>query len=238
MLLAPLLDQLPVGSEVAGYVDNFLVLAKDAAVATTSTFGSAVQAHPVGQLTPKIKSFPPGGPVEFLGHRLTARHGVIEIAPTPSNRKKFESELNRGLSYLKRPTTSPAARARKVRELKRDLSSWTENFRLCDGIEVYGENWLTKIVSAGHVTSTMPQPGKQPMSSTTKMVFNLHPDQEEIVTAAIEHIQELRSLLSSRTFRARPAAVVVGRLRYAKPLFSVLSNFFRLEGLGSTSITP
>ncbi len=115
---------------------------------------------------------------------------MIEIAPTPSNRKKFESELNRGLSYLKRPTTSPAARARKVRELKRDLSSWTENFRLCDGIEVYGENWLTKIVSAGHVTSTMPQPGKQPMSSTTKMVFHLHPDQKEIVTAAIKNIKE------------------------------------------------
>ncbi len=193
MLLAPLLDQLPVGSEVAGYVDNFLVLAKDkgAAAATTSTFGSALLAHPVGQLTPKIKSFPLGGPIESLGHRLTARHGVIEVEPSPSNRKKFERTLNRGLAYLKRPTTSPASRARKVRELKRDLRSWTENFRLCDGMEVYRGNWLTKILSASHVMSTVPQPGKQPMSSTTKMVFNLHPDQEEIVTAAIEHIQEL-----------------------------------------------
>jgi hypothetical protein len=38
MVLAPLLSQLPSGSEVAGYVDNFLILAKDkdAAVATTS----------------------------------------------------------------------------------------------------------------------------------------------------------------------------------------------------------
>src|SRR6266568_8325512 len=51
-------------------------------------------------------------------------------------------------------------------------------------------------------------------------------------------VQERRSLLSSRTFRTREAGDVVGRLRYAKPLFSVLSNFFRFEGLGSVTITP
>jgi hypothetical protein len=193
MLLAPLLSQLPHGSEMAGYVDNFLLLAKDqgAAVATTSTFGSALEAHPAGQLTPRIKSFPLGGPVGFLGHHLTARHGTVEIEPSLSNRKKLKRKLNRGLAYLKRPTTPAAGRAQKVRELKRYLNTWTKNFRLCDRIEVFKANWLTKIVSASHLVSILPKPGEQAMSSTTKMVFKLHPDQEEIVTAAIEHIREL-----------------------------------------------
>ena len=156
-----------------------------------STFGSALKAHPAGQLTPKIKSFPPGGPVEFLGHHLTARHGTVEIEPSPSNWKKLKRKLNRGLAYLKRPTTSAAGRSRKVRELKSYLSSWTENFRLCDGMEVCKANWLAKIMSASHALSMLPKPGKQAMSSTTKMVFNLHPDQQEVVTTAIEHIKEL-----------------------------------------------
>jgi hypothetical protein len=193
MLLAPLLSQLPSGSEVAGYVDNFLILAKDkdAAVATTSTFGSALKAHPAGQLTPKTKSFPPGGPVEFLGHCLTAPHGRVETEPSPSNRKKLKRKLNRGLAYLKRPTTSAAGRARKVRELKRYLESWINTFRLCDDVEIDRAKWLAKIVSASQPTSIPPKPGKQPMSSTTKMVFHLYPDQHEIVTKAIKLIQEL-----------------------------------------------
>ncbi len=78
-----------------------------------------------------------------------------------------------------------------MRELKHYLSSWTENFRLCDGVEVHRANWLTKIASAVHVMSTVAQPGKQPMSSTTKMEFRLHPDQKEVVTLAIEHIKEV-----------------------------------------------
>jgi hypothetical protein len=78
-----------------------------------------------------------------------------------------------------------------VRELKSYLSSWTENFRLCDGMEVCKANWLAKIMSASHALSMLPKPGKQAMSSTTKMVFNLHPDQQEVVTTAIEHIKEV-----------------------------------------------
>jgi hypothetical protein len=193
MLLAPLLSQLPTGSEVAGYVDNFLILAEDqdAAVATTSTLGSALKAHLAGQLTPKIKSFPPGGPVEFLGHHLTARQGLLEIEPSPSNRKKFKRRLNRGLAYLKRPTTSAAGRSRKVRELKSYLSSWTENFRLCAGVEVYKANWLAKIMSASHVMSTLPKPGKEHMASKTKMIFPLYPDQHKIVTLALKAIGEV-----------------------------------------------
>src|SRR5262249_12800556 len=140
---------------------------------------------------PKIKSFPPGGPVESLGHHLTARHGTVEVEPSPSNRKKLKRKLNRGLAYLKRPTTTPAGRARKVRELKRYLNTWTENFRLCDGVEAYRANWLKKIVSASLVMSTLPKPGKEHMASKTKMIFHLYPDQHKIVTLALKAIGEV-----------------------------------------------
>ena len=185
MLLAPLLFQVPTGGEVVAYADNILVMTKteSVAVAMTESLGIALKKHPAGQLWPKINCFPPGGPIEFLGHRLTAHDDDLRIQPTAQNRDKFERKTKRGLARLKKSTLSPAARGRMLRELKSDLSSHAANFRLCDDMKKYREYWSARIASANHEGSTMPQ-SKQ--ASTKRMVFWPHPDQAVIITAALD----------------------------------------------------
>jgi hypothetical protein len=189
MLLAPVLHQVPAGGEVVAYADNILVIAKNDgdADSMSESLGIALTTHPAGQLWPKIKSFPPGGPIEFLGHRLTADDGGLRIQPNADNREEFESRMNRGLARLKGSPLSPAMRAEIVRELKSDLSSHVANFRLCDGMENYRQHWSAQIASASPGGSIMPQSNQ---SSTKKMTFWLHPDQEEIITLALNHMKE------------------------------------------------
>src|SRR6266536_2443293 len=184
MLLAPLLYQVPIGVEVVAYADNILVLSKNEsdADAMIESLEIALKKHPAGQLWPKIKCFPQGGPIEFLGHCLTA-HGDLRIQPTAHNREKFERKTKRGLARLKGSTLSPAARHRIVRELKSDLSSHLSNFRRCDGMENYRQHWSARIASATHGGSIMPQSKQSP---TKRMVFWPHADQAVIITAALD----------------------------------------------------
>jgi hypothetical protein len=189
MLLAPLLFQVPIWVEVVAYADNILVMAKSEsdADAMTESLGLALKKHPAGPLWPKIKSFVLGGPIEFLGHRITDQGDDVRVQPIPENREKFERKMKRGLARLRKPGLAPAARTRLVRELKSELSSHAANFRLCDGMKEYRQHWSAQIASAKHGGSTMPQ-SKQP--STKRMVFWLHPDQEEIFTAALNRAKQ------------------------------------------------
>ncbi len=188
MLLAPVLHQLPSGGEVVAYADNILVLAKNEsdADAMTESLEIALKQHPAGQLWPKIKSFPPGGPIEFLGH-LTAGDDGLRIQPTAENRQEFEGRMNRGLARLKGSTLSPTTRTRIVRDLMSDLSSHAANFRLCDGMKSHRRHWSARIASTGHGGSIMPQSKQSP---TKRMVFWPHPDQEAVITAALNLVME------------------------------------------------
>src|SRR5260370_15989270 len=120
-----MLYHVPAGGEVVAYADNILVMTKNESDADvmTESLEIALKKHPAGHLWPKIKSFPPGGPIEFLGHRLTAHDDDLRIQPTAQNRDRFEGKMNRGLARLKGSTLSPATRTRIARELRSDLSS-------------------------------------------------------------------------------------------------------------------
>jgi len=148
MLLALLLKQLPSMGQVFAYVDNFLIMAKseDDAVSMAKALGCALQAHPAGPLRPKIRGlFRAGEPIDFLGHRLIVHHGSVKIEPSPANLKKLAYEMSRGLSSIKSSALSPAARARKVRELMRKVNGWADAFKLCNNIQLHKEHWLAKI---------------------------------------------------------------------------------------------
>ena len=186
MLLAPLLFQVPAGDKVVvvAYADNILVMAKTAsdADAMTNSLRLALTKHPAGPLQPKIKTFPAGGPIEFLGHRLTAHGDKVRAQPTPENRDNFERRMKKGLARLRKPVLAPAVRDRIARDLKSDLSSYVSNFKLCDGIKERQQHWSAQIASAKQSGSTMPY-SKPP--SGKRMVFWPHPDQDEIITEAL-----------------------------------------------------
>jgi hypothetical protein len=188
MLLAPLLSQLPPRGEVVAYADNVLLIThqKDDAVMMTESLRSALKAHPAGQFWPNIKRFPPGGPIEFLGHRFTAHDDEVTMEPTLNNQEKFKRKMNRELAFLKRSKLPVSARARMRKDLKAYVRSWTANFRACDGIKIYKQHWLARI-SASEEESIMP---KLEQACTKRMVFFPHPDQEEIITAAIKEAKK------------------------------------------------
>ncbi len=194
MLLAPLLFQVPAGIEVVAYADNILVMAKTAsdADAMTDSLGLALKKHPAGPLWPKITSFPAGGPIEFLGHRLTALGDKVHVQPTPQNREKFERKMKIGLAQLRKPSLTGAARDRLVRDLKSDLSSHVSNFKLCNGVKEDQQYWSGQIASAKHKGTAMPQ-SKPASDNKTKMVFWPHPDQYEIITAALDEAKKAAS---------------------------------------------
>jgi Reverse transcriptase (RNA-dependent DNA polymerase) len=193
MLLAPLLFQVPAGGKVVvvAYADNILVLAKTAsdADAMTDSLELALKKHPAGPFSPKIKSFSVGGPIEFLGHRVTAHGDKVRAQPTPENQEKFEHRMKRGLARLRKPTLAPATRGRLARDLKSDLSSYVSNFKLCDGVKECQQHWDEQISSAKHKGTTMPQ-SKPASDNKNRMVFWPHPDQEEIITAALDLAKE------------------------------------------------
>jgi hypothetical protein len=147
-LLALPLKQLPSMGQVFAYVDNFLIMAKseDDAVSMAKALGCALQAHSAGPLRPKIRGlFRPGEPIDPLGHRLIVHHGSVKIEPSPANLKKLAYEMSRGLSSIKSPALSPAARARKVRALTRKVDGWASAFKLCHDIQLHKKHWLAKI---------------------------------------------------------------------------------------------
>jgi Reverse transcriptase (RNA-dependent DNA polymerase) len=189
MLLAPLLFQVPAGGKVVvvAYADNILVMAKTAsdADAMTNSLGLALKKHPAGPLWPKIKSFPAGGPIEFLGHRLTAHGDKVRAQPTTENQEKFERRMKEGLARLRKPTLAPATRRRLARDLESYLSSYVSNFKLCDGVKACQQHWSAQIESAEHKGTTMSK-SKPASDNKTKMVFWPHPDQYEIITAALD----------------------------------------------------
>jgi len=173
------------------YADNILVMAKTAsdADAMTDSLGLALKKHPAGPFSPKIKTFPVGGPIEFLGHRVTAHGDKVRAQPTPENREKFERRMKRGLARLRKPTLAPAARGRLARDLKSDLSSYVSNFKLCDGVKECQQHWSVQIASAKHKGTAMPQ-SKPASDNKTKMVFWPHQDQYEIITAALDEARK------------------------------------------------
>jgi hypothetical protein len=86
MLLASLFDELPDGSRMIGYADNFLVMgkSKNDVLPATLALWSALDAHPAGQFQPNVpRIYKPGDPIDFLGHRLQLCKRRVRIDPIP-----------------------------------------------------------------------------------------------------------------------------------------------------------
>jgi len=105
------------------------------AVSIAEALWSALKAHPVGHLQPKLQSHStPGEPVNFLGHRLKLNGQTVKITPSPENEYKFQRRLKSGFATIKNPCQSDFMRRAKARDLKGYIASWTANFSRCDGM--------------------------------------------------------------------------------------------------------
>lgn len=154
-LLAPAIYLIPQIGVVVAYADNVLLLAKSKndVVSMSNSLRCALKAHPAGPFEPKLKSFAPGDPVDFLGHRLTVAKGAVRIDPSPKNMAKFEARMKSKLARLKAAKLSSMERASRARKLKADVRSWCDGaFNLCTDIKSVRDAWLDKVtkIEAGN----------------------------------------------------------------------------------------
>jgi hypothetical protein len=149
IMLAIALREIPDGvGDRAAYGDNCLVMAKTESDAVTmiKALGAALEAHPAGQFRPKIKVFPQGQPIEFLGHSFTRKAGGgVCIEPSAENLKDFEWTMSKLNRFGKLGSNS---RTLLWRDLRRYVQSWSAAFSLCDNIDAHRDFWLKRIDEA------------------------------------------------------------------------------------------
>ena len=137
-LLSSTLHQIPKIGVIVAYADNILLLAKSKGdvVSMAKCLGSALEAHPVGPLYSKAKCFDPGQPIEFLGHKLTVKNGVVRIEPDDQNLQKFTHRVEFELAYLNKTPLPTATRKKRIERLEAAISGWANGgFKLCDNVE-------------------------------------------------------------------------------------------------------
>ena len=148
-LLAPVLKSLPFASRVPSYADNLLTMApsKEEAVAMTESLWSALKAHPVGQLKPKlVRRSEPGKATQHLGHRLNLKIGEVLITPAPENDMEFERQVRQRLKRLDK-SAKPAVRQARAKDLREYVVSWAAAFSRCTGVPSRRDYWLQQIKS-------------------------------------------------------------------------------------------
>ena len=151
MLIAVPLKTLPSVGRVPSYADNMLIMAKseEDAVSMSTALLSAFKAHPVGHLTPTLKSQSrPGQWVHFLGHCLRVDGQAVQIVPSPKNEAKFAKRVKPGLKSVGNTHLSGYVRRARARGVQRDIKSWTANFCRCEGMAERKKHWLGKIDAA------------------------------------------------------------------------------------------
>ena len=165
---------------VVAYIDNIHLLAKteDDAASMSNVLGSALKTHPAGPFQPKIKQFKGGEPIDFLGHKLTRKNGVIRIEPSDDNHQNFKEQVASECAYLQKASLGPHKRQKKSSTVgSGTYRSWTAHFRLCDGIEEI------RCEAEAEIEEAL-------MNSTTPKTFKLHGDQMEIVEAALKNVKD------------------------------------------------
>ena len=186
-MVAIALKQVPTLGVIIAYADNILLLAKTKSDrdSMTKALLAAFEAHPVGRLRLSPKTFAPGEPVEFLGHRLTPCEEGVRIEITDANKRKFEDRMKSKLRSLAK-TKRPRARRKALHDIKQDIRSWAAAFTLCDDIQEIRSYWLARAHVQFKEAPKSASNEKETMNNTVYKTFKLHPDQKEIVEDALE----------------------------------------------------
>ena len=138
-----------IGLTVA-YADNILLLAKTKAdvVSMAQCLGSALKAHPAGPFQPKLKHFDAGHPIEFLGHKLTAKNGVVCIEPDDHNLESIKCRVKSELAYLGKTSPSVTWKTR-LNRLEADIRGWAAAFKLWENAEALKAQLLGQVQALG-----------------------------------------------------------------------------------------
>ena len=133
LLLATTISNLSGNGKVVGYVDNFLVMAKEKndAVSMTNALRDALKEHPAGPLWPKSVglAFARDG-FDFLGYTFRRKNGNVSVTPSARNLSKFEHEFSRGFNWVADPSLSMKKKQGQLTHLRKYVRSWTSAFSI------------------------------------------------------------------------------------------------------------
>jgi Reverse transcriptase (RNA-dependent DNA polymerase) len=187
-MVAIALKQVPTLGVIIAYADNVLLLAKTKSDrdSMTKALLAAFEAHPVGRLRLSPKTFALGEPVEFLGHRLTPCQGDVRTEISNSNKRKFENRMKSKVRSLAK-TKRQRARRKALHDIQQDIQSWAAAFTLCEDTQKIRSYWLARLHWQFKEGPDSAFDEKETMSNTVYKTFKLHPDQKEIVEAALNY---------------------------------------------------
>jgi hypothetical protein len=176
----------PMLGVIIAFADNVLLLAKTKSDrdSMSKALLAAFEAHPVGRLRLSPKTFAPGEPVEFLGHCLTPCEEGVRIEITDANKRKFEDRMKSKLRSLAK-TKRQSARQKALDDIKQHIQSWAAAFPLCDETQKIRTYWLARLHWQFKEGPNFAFDEEETMNNTAYKTFKLHPDQKEIVEAAL-----------------------------------------------------
>jgi hypothetical protein len=123
---------------------------------------------------------------EFLGHRLTPCEGGVRIEVSDANKRKFEDRMKSKLRSLAK-TKRQRARREALHDIKQAIQSWADAFTLCDETQKIRAYWLARLHWQFKEGPDSAFDEKETMNNTVYKTFKLHPDQKEMVEAALDY---------------------------------------------------
>jgi len=146
LLLSPLLQHLPEGSEIVAYADNFMVMSrsKPDATSTIEALRHALLEHPAGPLRSTCSDlYGPGERFRFLGYDFKPKLGMYRLYPMEESRGKFESIFSTLLNRISVPGLTARQRKKRHQDLHRYVCSWTSSYSLWSGASELRNQKLT-----------------------------------------------------------------------------------------------
>ena len=82
---------------------------------------------------------------DFLGFRYTIKKGKGQVKPSERNMNKFQSGFAKGMANVVHGPPSGECRARRIKDLRRYVHSWTKAFAPWPGSSRFRKKMLTEI---------------------------------------------------------------------------------------------
>ena len=142
IVLASVIAEIPKYGIVINFADDLVVLVDhpDKAASMRTALNKALQAAPVGPLTPKtLETFGPGDSFDYLGYRVTLLENDCRLEPSAYNVARFKKE------FPARVAKAEKQGIHEARALHRYVNGWTSAFHLWEGAEEHRDFHLAAV---------------------------------------------------------------------------------------------
>jgi hypothetical protein len=145
-LLTDPIEQAMNHATLAQFGDNIVIVSESqvGVELTMKTLRTALASDPIGLPSVKAKTYRPGQPFDFLGHRLSPISGTVVTEPSSSNVREFRNKFEWWRRKILK-AESDKERCQLVELLRQYVWSWSSAFRLWDGATAHRDQHLALV---------------------------------------------------------------------------------------------